>query len=104
MVMALLPSTTSAGPEEQVPGQVLDTVDIKVFERSTGGSEPYNLANYIGDGATVTYSIGTGSIVEDSLFVKVGANIVRNLPINYNTNEITFATAPAVGERINIQL
>ena len=52
--------TTSAGPEEQVPGQVLDTVDIKVFERSTGGSKPQLLMNYIGDGATVTYSIGTG--------------------------------------------
>ena len=94
--------TTSAGPEEQVPGQVLDTVDIKVFERPTGGSSPTTSMNYIGDGATVTYSIGTGPITEDSLFVKVGANIVRNFTINYNTNEITFATAPAVGERINI--
>ena len=31
--------TTSKGPEEQVPGQILDTVDIRVFHRqSKGGS------------------------------------------------------------------
>ena len=29
--------TTSAGPEEQIPGQVPDTVDIKVYEKPRGG-------------------------------------------------------------------
>ena len=31
-------ATTSAGPEELVPGQLLDTVDIKVYERPQAGS------------------------------------------------------------------
>ena len=29
--------TTSSGPEELVPGQILDTLDIKVFTRDSAG-------------------------------------------------------------------
>ena len=41
--------TTSSGPEEQVPGQVLDSLDIKVFDRVGAGSSIIVARNYIAD-------------------------------------------------------
>ena len=38
--------TTSSGPEEQVPGQVLDTVDIKVYDRIGQGAPMIVARNY----------------------------------------------------------
>ena len=94
--------TTSAGPEEQVPGQVLDTVDIKVFERPSGGASQITSAVYTGDGTTTIYAIESNPITEDSLFVKVGNVIRTDYTINYTDNTITFATAPAASEKINL--
>jgi len=94
--------TTSAGPEEQVPGQLLDTVDIKVFERPSGGGSPITSAVYTGDGATTEYAIETSPITEESLFVKINNAIQTAYTIDYTTNKITFTTAPAIGDTINL--
>ena len=48
--------TTSKGPEEQVPGQVLDTVDIKVFHRPEGGGSLLSSNCYNADGATFEFN------------------------------------------------
>ena len=46
--------TTSSGPEEVVPGQVLDTLDIKVFTRDSEGQGVISCQNYIMD-STLMY-------------------------------------------------
>jgi len=96
--------TTSAGPEELVPGQLLDTVDITVYERPKGGSSPITSRVYIGDGTTKTFDIGTAPILAESLFVKVGFDIkaASAYTINYAANSVTLTTAPSVNEKINI--
>jgi len=96
--------TTSKGPEELVPGQILDTVDIQVYERPRGGSSPITSRVYIGDGSTKTFDIGAAPIFEASVFVKVGFEIKDNeqFTIDYTANTITFVTAPTAGEKINI--
>ena len=96
--------TTSKGPEEVVPGQVLDTLDITVYERPTEGSSQIESRNYVGDGTTRTYDIGTSPIKKENLFVKVGFQIINSEDylIDYSGQTITFDTAPAAGERINI--
>jgi hypothetical protein len=94
--------TTSKGPEELVPGQLLDTVDIKVYEKPQSGSSQIVSRNYIGDGITTTYSIGTVPLKANDLFVKVGYAIVTNYTIDYAAKTITFATAPAISSRIHL--
>jgi len=96
--------TTSKGPEEVVPGQVLDTLDITVYERPTVGSSQIESRNYIGNGATRTYSIGASPIKKENLFVKVGSTILTSddYVIDYNSETVTFDTAPTLGQRINI--
>lgn len=97
-------ATTSAGPEEQVPGQILDTVDIKVYERPKGGSSPTTSMNYIGDGITTTFAIGTEILQNNSLFVKLGFDIIdtAEYTVDYTNSTITFNVAPALNTRINI--
>ena len=99
--------TTSAGPEEQVPGQILDTVDIKVYERPKGGGSQVTSTNYNGNGSRVTFDIGTKPLTTQSVFVKVAGNIQKlgennDYTIDFNNNTITLASAPAENTKVNI--
>jgi len=49
--------TTSKGPEEQVPGQVVDTLDIQVYNRVSSGQGAITVHNYITDDQTVQWDI-----------------------------------------------
>ena len=96
--------TTSAGPEELVPGQVLDTLDIKVYERPSDGSSKITSRNYTGDGTTTVFNFGAEVIQQDSLFVKINYAIIASTEytIDYNAKTITFNTAPIVGSKIHL--
>jgi hypothetical protein len=94
--------TTSAGPEEQVPGQILDTVDIQVYEKPKGGSSTFTSMVYETDGSTLRYKIGTTPIANENVFVKIDANIVTDYTIDYSTSEIVFASAPNANSMLNI--
>ena len=97
--------TTSAGPEEQVPGQILDTVDIKVFERPKAGGSGITATNYNGNGTTKKFAIGTNPITSESVFVKVAGNIKKldtDYTINFNDKTIELSVAPLSNEKVNI--
>jgi hypothetical protein len=97
--------TTSAGPEEKVPGQILDTVDIKVFERPTGGASPIVSNNYNGDNVTTTYNMGADALKEGSVIVKINGiikKITTDYTLDFDNNTVTFVTAPLVNTKINI--
>ena len=96
--------TTSAGPEELVPGQLLDTVDIKVYERPQAGSSQITSRNYTGDGVTTTFSLDTTPLQANSLFVKVGFNIISAdaYTVDYAAKTITFNTAPALNAKVHL--
>jgi len=96
--------TTSKGPEEFVPGQVLDTVDIQVYERPLSGTSVITCNNYLGDGSTKTFNLNRHVFKDANLFVKTGYNIIDSTEytVDYTANTITFDTAPANGERISI--
>ena len=97
-------ATTSSGPEELVPGQLLDTVDIKVYERPKNGSSQITSRNYTGDGVTTTFSLDIAPLQANSLFVKVEYNIVlaEDYTINYANKLVTFNTAPALNAKIHL--
>jgi len=61
---------TSGGPEELVPGQVLDTLDIKVYTRESGGQGLIYSQSYIMDSNITVYDIGTIIGNKDSVLVK----------------------------------
>ena len=96
--------TTSAGPEELIPGQLLDTFDIKVYERPQNGSSQITSRNYTGDGTTTTFDLGVAPLRATGVFVKVGFDIIdsNNYTIDYVNKTVTFNTAPAIAAKVNL--
>ena len=96
--------TTSKGPEEIIPGQVLDTVDIQVYERPTGGASNIRSFNYIGDGSTKTFAIGQNIAFNDNLFLKVGNEIKtkEDYTFSIDRQSIILNVAPSANIRVNI--
>lgn len=96
--------TSSKGVDENLPGKVFDTVDIKVYERPTGGASKIHNRNYVGDGTQTAFSIGVKPITSDSLFVKID-NVLQDketYTIDYTSQTVTFDSAPASASKINI--
>ncbi len=96
-------------PEENVPGQILDSVSIKVFNKTDPGAAPLQHRGYIGDGSTRRFKIGL-TIVE-SKAVTVYVNKIKqeyigdstiNFSIDFVENEIEFNLAPAISDIIEI--
>jgi len=86
--------TTSSGPEEIVPGQILDTLDIKVFTRDGTGQGIINSQSYIMD-STLVYDLGVTPNSSDAVIVKV-ANVIlpqTDYTINWAANTVTLNTA-----------
>jgi hypothetical protein len=96
--------TTSKGPEELVPGQVLDTLDIQVYQRaSSGGSVIYSQA-YITDGITATFDLGIIPNSSSAVFVRLNKVELdsANYAIDYNDNTITLNPIPTAGNELHI--
>jgi hypothetical protein len=91
---------TSHAPEEMVPGQIFDTLDIQVYDQVAGGSSVIFTRNYVGDASTTRFNIGQFPVSNDGVFVKVNDNILANtfydkpFEIDYETQEVVFAEAP----------
>ena len=95
--------TSSHGPEEFVPGQVLDTLDIQVFDRGAFTGSKINSYNYIGDGNTTTYAFVDFPQSNNAVFVSVD-NILFNsnlYSIDYQNKNLVFNSAPSNGAKIN---
>ena len=94
--------TTSSGPEEVVPGQILDTLDIKVYTRDSEGQGIINSQSYIMD-STTTYDLGVTPNSSDAVIVKVNNVILpqTDYTINWVANTVTLDTA-VVGAELNI--
>ena len=89
---------TSYAPEEVVPGQMFDTVDIKVYTSPESGVPFISEKNYRGNGTTTVFSIGDYPGTLGSVTVSVDG-VVKKLTTDYTVNvadkTITFVSAPA---------
>lgn len=96
--------TTSKGPEELVPGQILDAVDIKVFHRTEKGGSMISSNSYDGDGTTTRFKFGIQPQSKTALFVTVDRVLYAQTAytVDYPNKEIVFGTAPAANTRINV--
>ena len=96
--------TTSKGPEEQVPGQVLDTVDIKVFHRQGKGGSVLSSNSYNADGTQVEFSFGIQPQNEEGLIVRLD-DIIQNkntYRVDYRLKKVKFLNAPGASTFVNI--
>jgi len=98
---------TSYAPEENVPGSMFDTVDIKVYTTPESGVPFIIQKNYIGDGATDTFDVGQTPGTKASVIVTVDG-VTKDHPNEYflggpYDRQLIFASAPAVGSKISIK-
>ena len=96
--------TTSKGPEEQVPGQILDAVDIRVFHRPNAGGSTLSTNSYKTDGTTTKYKFGIQPQSKDGLIVTLN-DIIQpqsDYTVDYKNKEITFDSVPASNLEVNI--
>ena len=95
---------TSKGPEELVPGQILDTLDLKVFHRTVDGGSTIYSNVYWTDGSQATFSMAGHPNSAEAVFVRLDNVKVSptQYTVDYATNEITFGTAPSIRQLLSI--
>ena len=95
---------TSGGPEELVNGQVMDSVNITVYERNGEGQGQIYNQNYLTDGTTTTYPLGLAPHSNDAVIVKLGNTIVdkAQYSLDYTALTVTFNNAPAEDQILTI--
>lgn len=99
-------------PEENVPGQVLDSVSIKVFQTTGTGSAAIQSTVVPSDGTSLRYPIGINVFEAASVLVYVDKvkygyydyydDSTFDYTIDFATNEIIFHTPPVVDALIEI--
>ena len=96
---------TSYAPEETVPGQLFDALDIKVYTSPESGVPFISSKNHRGDGSTLTFSIGDYPGTLGSVMVSVNGatqkvsldgSTAGDYSVDVANKTITFlSTAPA---------
>jgi len=106
---------TSYAPEENVPGSMFDTVDIKVYTSPESGVPFIVQKNYIGDGNTRVFSIGQTPGTQASVIVTQDGVTLQSEDVGDSSNAthivdiknqtITFFAhvVPPVGSKISIK-
>ena len=111
--------TSSPAPEEVVPGQVVDAVAIKVYDRPSSGSANIKVDNYTADGEQTEFKISQQPNSPTAVVVKFTAG-ARDLitdelssiseikttdvdfTVDYRTSTVVFDTAPPAGQLVSI--
>ena len=103
---AFITPETSYAPEENLPGSIFDTVDIRVYTAPTSGVPFIIHKNYIGDASTTLFSIGQLAGTQSSVVVSldgVTQTLNSEYTVDIQNKTITFASAPAVSSKISIK-
>ena len=103
---AFVSTWSSHAPEEVVPGQIVDSVDIQVYNKvSDGAPTILNKFYKVNSTSDIAFDIGQRPGTVDSLIVKINNNIARLLTdyvVDYQDQQIRLITAPTVGTEISI--
>ncbi len=92
-------------PEEVIPGQVLDSVSIKVFDAPNTGTAPIQNKILISDGSTRNYNIGLTILEASSVIVyvdRVKKSIGTDYEVDYINNQIQFNVEPPANSYVEI--
>jgi len=96
---------TSGSVEEHVPGQVLDTLNIKVYERPSGSNSNITSNIFYGNGTTTDFTIDANLYEITQVIVSVDGNLQRltsDYTVDVDTKTVQFVTAPAARSVIRI--
>jgi hypothetical protein len=103
---AFITPETSYAPEENVPGSIFDTVDIKVYTTPESGVPFIVNKTYLGDGTTRTFSIGQRPGTQAGVFVSV-AGVTQTLgtefTVDVSAKTVTLTSAPALNAIVIIK-
>ena len=98
--------TSSKGPEEVVPGKILDTLDIQVYTRSSDGIANIATANYkIKNDSTDEYKLPGLPQTNDAVIVKLDNEILDSsrYTIDWKNNILEFDdSTSSIGMNLNI--
>jgi hypothetical protein len=110
--------TSSPATEEVVPGQVVDSVAIKVYDRPSSGSANIKVDSYIADGVTTDFLINQQPNSPTAVVVKftegqrdvTGAlnsvstikTLTEDYVIDYENRLVKFAIAPDEGQLVSL--
>ena len=101
--------TTSTAPEEVVPGQLMDAVAIKVYDRPSAGSASINVDNYIANGVKVKFKITHLLNSSRALLVQVnigGISEIKTIDVDYivdyKNSYVVFNSAPTTNSIVSI--
>lgn len=97
-------------PEENVPGQVLDSLSIRIFHNTVSGSAPLHTRILYGDGVTRIFDIKSIALKSENILVYLDKEKCTtedlNSPllysIDFRLNQIEFANAPSLNAVIEI--
>ena len=92
-------------PEENIPGQVLDSLSVKVFNTTRTGAAPLQNKIYLGDDSTKTFDIDLELLQLNSLAVYVDKDKKQasvDYRVNFEDNTVIFEVAPAAGAVVEI--
>ena len=105
---------TSYAPEETVPGQMFDTLDLKVYTSPESGVPFISELNHRGDGTTLTFNIGdypgtlgsvTVSVNGATQKVSLDGSTAGDYSVDVSGKTITFlSTAPAPNSVISTKV
>lgn len=101
----LVSPMTSHAPEEVVPGQIMDTLAVKVYSRPTGGCPNMLFKTYYSDGKQTSYKIGQLVPTSASVIVKIGNRILEletDYTIDFSESLVVMLQPATAGEEISI--
>ena len=93
----LISPTTSPAPEEVVPGQLVDTVAIKVYDQPPHGAADIKIDNHIADGEMLEFKISIQPNTSQSVIVKSNGILQTSgtdYTIDYRNKQVIFTVAP----------
>ena len=95
--------TTSAGPEELVPGQLVDTLDIRVYHRPSNGVGIIGVASYKLGNDTTEFALPKIPHTGDSAIIKIDGEILDSslYTINWKAGTLTIDDS-SLGDNLSI--
>ena len=97
---------TSYSPEENIPGSMFDTLDIKVYTTPLSGVPFIVNKSYAGDDSTVSFSIGQKPGTSAGVLVTVNnemQTLSTDFTVDVENETITLTNAPVTNAIVNIR-
>jgi len=92
-------------PEENIPGQVLDSLSIKVYSNPLTGAAPLQSKTIVVDGTTSVYDIELEILESKSVLIyidKIKQEIDVDYTVNFTNNTVEFSTPPLANSILEI--